>query len=83
LSYGARAAQIRSLGVDKSRKIIMTNKLIFPLLIFVVIVVMKAFEVLADFHPLPGIWWTHNQARDFGGFAIIALVVWFLTLGRN
>jgi hypothetical protein len=83
LSYGARAAQIRSLGVDKSRKIIMTNKLIFPLLIFVVIVVMKAFEVLVDFHLLPGIWWTHNQARDFGGFAIIALVIWFLVLGKD
>jgi hypothetical protein len=61
----------------------MTNKLIFPWLIFAVLVVMMALKLLADFHPLRGIWWTHNQARDFGGFAIIALVIWFLTLGRN
>jgi hypothetical protein len=53
---------------------------IFPWLIFAVIVVMTALELLADFHPLPGIWWTHKQAMDFGGFAIIALLIWFLML---
>jgi hypothetical protein len=42
-----------------------------------------ALKLLADFHPLPGIWWTHKQAMDFGGFAIIAVVIWFLTLGRD
>jgi hypothetical protein len=61
----------------------MPNKRILPLLIFVVVVVMMAFELLADFHPLPGTWWTHKQAMDFGGFAIIALVIWFLMLGRD
>ena len=71
------------IGVDKSRKTIMTNKQIFPWLIFAVLVVMMALKLLADFHPLPGIWWTHNQARDFGGFAIIALVIWFLVLGKD
>jgi hypothetical protein len=61
----------------------MSNMRIFPWLIFVVIVVMMAFKLLADFHPLPGIWWTHKQAMDFGGFAIIAVVIWFLTLARE
>jgi hypothetical protein len=71
------------IGVDKSRKTIMTNKQIFPWLIFAVLVVMMALKLLADFQPLPGIWWTHKQAMDFGGFAIIALVIWFLMLGRD
>ena len=61
----------------------MTNKQIFPWLIFAVLVVMMALKLLADFHPFPGIWWTHKQARDFGGFAVIALVIWFLMLGRD
>jgi hypothetical protein len=53
------------------------------LLIFVVLVVTTALELLADFHPLPGIWWTHKQAMDFGGLAIIGLVIWFLMPRRN
>ena len=61
----------------------MTNKQIFPWLIFAVLVVMMALLLLADFHPFPGIWWTHKQVRDFGGFAVIALVIWFLLLGRD
>jgi hypothetical protein len=61
----------------------MSNMRIFPWLIFVVIVVMMALKLLADVHPLPGIWWTHKQAMDFGGFAIIAVVIWFLTLARE
>jgi hypothetical protein len=61
----------------------MPNLRILLLLIFVVIVVMMALELLADFHPLPGIWWTHKQAMDFGGLAIIALVIWFLIQGRD
>jgi hypothetical protein len=61
----------------------MPNMRILLLLIFVVIVVMTALELLADFHPLPGIWWTHKQAMDFGGLAIIVLVIWFLMLGRD
>jgi len=43
------------IGVDKSRKTIMTNKQIFPWLIFAVLVVMMALKLLADFQPLPGI----------------------------
>ena len=47
-----------------------------PLLI--VVVVMIALELLADFHPFSGIWWTHKQAHDFGGLALIAVAIWLL-----
>ncbi len=61
----------------------MTNKRIFPLLIFIVVVVIMALELLVDFQLLPGIWWTHKQVMNVGGFAVIALVIWFLMLGRD
>jgi hypothetical protein len=56
---------------------------ILPWLIIVIVVVMTALELLADFHPLPGVWWTHKQAMDFGGLAVIAVVICFLVIRRD
>jgi hypothetical protein len=52
------------------------------LLIFIVVSVITALELLADFHPLPGIWWTHKRTMDYGGMALIALVIWLLMFRR-
>ena len=53
------------------------------LLIFAAVVVITALELLADFHPLPGIWWTHKQAMDYGGLALVALVIWLVLTPRS
>lgn len=54
---------------------------ILLLLIFAVVVVMTALELLADYHP--GVWWTHKQAHIFGGLAVIGLVIVFLVPSRD
>lgn len=51
-----------------------------PLL--VIVAVMMALELLADYHPFPGIWWTHTQAHDFGGLALIVVVILLLASRR-
>jgi hypothetical protein len=53
------------------------------LLIFAAVVVITALELFADFHPLPGIWWTHKQAMDYGGLALVALVIWLVLKPRS
>jgi hypothetical protein len=39
-------------------------------------------ELLADFRPVPGIWWTHGQALADGGVAFTGLALWLLVLRR-
>ncbi len=52
-------------------------------LLLIVVVVITALELLADFHPFPGVWWTHKQAMDYGGLALIALAIWLLGRRRG
>lgn len=59
----------------------MPNLRIILLLIFAVVVVTTALELLADYYP--GVWWTHKQAMNFGGLAVIGLVIWFLVPSRD
>ena len=53
------------------------------LLIFAAVVVITVLELLADFHPLPAIWWSHRQAMDYGGLALVALVIWLVLTRRS
>jgi len=52
-------------------------------LLLIIVGVITALELLADFHPFPGIWWTHKQAMDYGGLALIAVAIWLLALRRD
>jgi hypothetical protein len=49
-----------------------------PWLIFLAVVAVTGVELLADFRPFRWIWWTHKQAMDFGGLALVALTCWLL-----
>jgi hypothetical protein len=44
-------------------------------ILLILIAVITGLELLADFHPFPGIWWTHKEAMDYGGLAFIAVVI--------
>lgn len=52
-------------------------------ILLIIVVVTTALELLADFHPFPGIWWTHKQAMDYGGLTLIAVAIWLLGLRRD
>jgi hypothetical protein len=53
------------------------------ILLLIIVVVITAPELLADFRPFPGIWWTHRQAMDYGGLVLIAVAIWVLALRRD
>ena len=39
----------------------------------IVFSIVWGLELLADLRPFAGIWWTHKQARDYGGIAFLAI----------
>jgi len=44
-------------------------------ILLILLVVIAGLKLLADFHPFPGIWWTHKEAMDYGGLAFIAVFI--------
>jgi hypothetical protein len=53
-----------------------------PWLLILAVVMVTGLEILGDLR-LPWIWWTHKQAMDVGGLAIVVTVGWFLLRRRN
>lgn len=47
-------------------------------ILLILIVVITGLELLGEFHPFPGIWWTHKEAMDYGGLAFIAIAILLL-----
>ena len=41
--------------------------------LLILVIAVSALEVLADLRPFAGIWWTHKEAMDYGGLAVIAV----------
>jgi hypothetical protein len=53
------------------------------IILLIALAIVSGLELLADFRPFPGIWWTHGQAMDYGGLAIIALAVFLFAVRRR
>jgi hypothetical protein len=51
--------------------------------LLILIVIITGLELLAYFNPFPGIWWTHKEAMHYGRWALTAVVIFFLLMGRQ
>jgi hypothetical protein len=52
------------------------------ILLLICLAIVWGLELLADLHLFPGIWWTHAQAMNYGGWAFIGVALLVLLLRR-
>ena len=45
--------------------------------------IVWSLELLADFRPFPGIWWTHRQAMDYGGMVFAGVFLLVFLRGKS